>query len=206
MSNGTSPMTHDEDVRLVEGPQDDEGPTMHNALESARAKKNGNALRPWAFAYLYDTLVVVARNLGYALALHGSMTRDLDLIACPWTADAVPAAVLIAAINESAGGFVYEESLGNPREGRDPEQKPHGRLAWSLHFNGQPYIDISVMPCLESLLDALVAEREAREVSDLAGEARWDEEAIGAWEHWLYQDDYDAARDRVEHLLKGEGQ
>ena len=105
-----------------------------------------NALRPWAFAYLYDALVPVAREHGYALALHGSMARDLDLIAVPWTEEAATSDVLIAAITEAAGGFLIEHSPGTPREGRDPTLKPHGRLAWSIHLKGQPYIDISVMP------------------------------------------------------------
>ena len=106
-----------------------------------------NALRPWAFAYLYDALVPVAREHGYALALHGSMTRDLDLIAVPWTEEASSANALIAAINEVADGYVIPYAMGNEvREGSVPEPKPHGRLAWAIHMKGQPYIDISVMP------------------------------------------------------------
>ena len=27
-----------------------------------------------------------------------------------------------------------------------PEQKPHGRLAWSIHFDNGLYLDVSVMP------------------------------------------------------------
>lgn len=112
-------------------------------------KDSRNALRPWAFAWLYDTLVPAAREVGYALALHGSMTRDLDLIACPWTDEAVSAEELISVITEVAGGFVYTTGtgdVGEPREGRDPAVKPHGRLAWAIHFHGQPFIDVSVMP------------------------------------------------------------
>lgn len=43
------------------------------------------------YAHLYPSLVVDARELGYALALHGSMARDLDLVAIPWTDDAASA-------------------------------------------------------------------------------------------------------------------
>ena len=31
----------------------------------------------------------VAREMGYALALHGSMNRDMDLIAVPWVVGAL---------------------------------------------------------------------------------------------------------------------
>jgi hypothetical protein len=120
-------------------------------MAADKEKERRNALRPWAFAWLYDHLVAVARDKGYALALHGSMVRDLDLIACPWTEEAVSAEELIAALTEAAGGFRYDvhdpdQAVGTAREGRDPTPKPHGRLAWAIHFYGEPYIDVSVMP------------------------------------------------------------
>lgn len=43
--------------------------------------------------YLWELagIVAVARELGYALAVHGSLARDLDIIACPWTETATSA-------------------------------------------------------------------------------------------------------------------
>lgn len=49
-------------------------------------------------------LVQVAREHGYALAVHGSLARDLDLIACPWTDDAAPAEYLVETLREKVGG------------------------------------------------------------------------------------------------------
>lgn len=37
------------------------------------------------FACIYHGLCDVARARGYALAIHGTVTSDLDLIAVPWT-------------------------------------------------------------------------------------------------------------------------
>ena len=35
-------------------------------------------------AALYPDLAEIAREHGYALAVHGSLARDFDLIAVPW--------------------------------------------------------------------------------------------------------------------------
>ena len=101
------------------------------------------AFLPWRFAYLYADLVMLARNVGYSLALHGSMARDLDLIAVPWTDDAVSAQDLAHVIAEGTG-----------RALSDFHEKPHGRLAWVIQLGGGPYIDLSVMPRVESKPEA----------------------------------------------------
>lgn len=79
-----------------------------------------------------------ARECGYALALHGSLQRDCDTIAAPWTEAAVSAEDLIARLVERHGLM-----LGNPGDGT---AKPHRRRAWSLHMGGHFYFDVSVMP------------------------------------------------------------
>lgn len=85
-----------------------------------------------------------ARELGYALAVHGSERRDLDLIAAPWTDEAVSAGELAHEIAIAVGGFIPTDETGSAD--RNPTSKPHGRLAWSIHLGGGPYIDLSVMP------------------------------------------------------------
>lgn len=88
-----------------------------------------------------DALVkarIVARAYGYAVALHGSGTRDLDLIALPWVDDAAPAERVAAAIASAVKGYV------NPDH--NPVKKPHGRLCWTIHLGGGPFIDLSVFP------------------------------------------------------------
>ncbi len=99
---------------------------------------------PLAFAWTYSSFLVPrARELGYALCIHGSMTRDLDLVACPWTDDAAPAEELVYALRDEVHGAI------EPADVADPTGKPHGRLAWRIHCGGGPYIDLSVMPRLE---------------------------------------------------------
>jgi hypothetical protein len=66
-----------------------------------------------------------ARALGYAIGVHGSMRRDLDLIAVPWTEDAADRDTLARAIHRAACGL---ENGGADHW----EQKPCGRVATAL--------------------------------------------------------------------------
>lgn len=98
---------------------------------------------------LIEPLREKARELGYALTVHGSLKRDIDLVAIPWTDQAVPARTLAEAIRETAhvvnGAALMREDDPWHREGC-PGLKPHGRLVWTFHLGGGPYIDLSVMP------------------------------------------------------------
>lgn len=103
------------------------------------------------FPSLYYAIVPdakeVARGLGYALLLHGSMSRDLDLVAIPWTAEAAEPEALVEAVRAKFQCWIGDCRLDAEeqvrRGGRD---KPHGRRAWSLHLGGHAFIDLSVMP------------------------------------------------------------
>lgn len=109
--------------------------------------------KPATFAWMVPTLSQLARTHGYALGLHGSMNRDLDLIAVPWTDQASPAEVLVEAIRAAVDGKIDTMAHIGPGDPaadairENPQAKPHGRLAWSIYFCGRMfYIDLSVMP------------------------------------------------------------
>lgn len=88
------------------------------------------------YAALYPTLREVARRHGYALALHGSLIRDLDLVAIPWVQEASSADVLVAAIVDAAGGF----TVGTP------VVKPHGRVGLTIALGGAGgFVDLSII-------------------------------------------------------------
>ena len=84
-----------------------------------------------------------AKTHGYAIAVHGSLGRDLDLVAIPWTEEASTAEVLVEHIKQWIGGT---DNPSHPDKA-GPELKPHGRRAWEIHFQFF-YIDLSVMPLL----------------------------------------------------------
>lgn len=51
--------------------------------------------KPMLYMSVYPKLRQIAIDNGYTLALHGSMTRDLDLIAIAWTEKAIESKQLI---------------------------------------------------------------------------------------------------------------
>lgn len=95
---------------------------------------------PVLYALLYRQMAEAAYDLGYALAIHGSLTRDCDVIAVPWTDNAVSESKLVDAIARVVGhplGCVAGPGV----------KKPHGRRAWGIvPVGGNEYIDLSVMP------------------------------------------------------------
>lgn len=100
-------------------------------------------------AILYPALREVARQHGYALAVHGSLERDIDLIAVPWTDGATkPDSLALALFHVCEAVFTAQwpapESPPAPGSLLNPVVKPHGRLGWVVHLPGT-YIDLSVV-------------------------------------------------------------
>lgn len=98
-----------------------------------------------------------AMELGYAIGVHGTLKRDIDLIACPWTNESVDAIMLageLLKVCQRVNGVAFiKPGDGQPfhRQGC-PGMKWHGRRVWSFHLGGGPYVDLSVMPRREAPL------------------------------------------------------
>lgn len=81
------------------------------------------------------------RNQGYAVAIHGSRVRDLDLVAIPWQETALGPKDVAELIADAIPGVIAGK----------PEKKPHGRVAFTIyprwHYGfDRWYVDLSVMP------------------------------------------------------------
>lgn len=94
------------------------------------------------YAVLYNDMKQKALDLGYSLALHGSMVSDMDLVAIAWVEDASPVEVLVDAINSCLGHTVWKSF----RFHLNKVEKPHRRVAYTLSICGDWYIDLSVIP------------------------------------------------------------
>lgn len=80
----------------------------------------------------------LAKEVGYAIAVHGSLERDLDIIAAPWTDAAIGNHDLLQHIAQGMNARVV-----------DIERKPLGRYAATIQIDGWfKLIDISVCPML----------------------------------------------------------
>jgi hypothetical protein len=100
------------------------------------------------FAQLLPRIKTRAREHGYAIAIHGTMRRDLDLVAIPWVEHAGPPHELVSAIADEVSGYVSPH--GQPGQVLPAgEAKPHGRQAWTIFWGGEIQIDLSVMPRIE---------------------------------------------------------
>lgn len=88
----------------------------------------------------YSIMRIVCWQYGYSLALQGSMTRDLDVVAIPWTKLAVPPEALVHQI---------ADRTKTRMQSKEPTLKEHGRMSWTLFFPGfedPRWIDFSAMP------------------------------------------------------------
>ena len=102
------------------------------------------ASRAPMYAAIYHGLAEVARQYGYALAIHGSLQTDLDLIAVPWVDEASGSQELVEALrNHCQACFDIAGKVGVT------EIKPHGRLAWNLYMDAGAKVDLSVLPRVE---------------------------------------------------------
>lgn len=113
------------------------------------SKNDNPAIREATGAFcrsLLDTILPAIREAakfqGYAVAVHGSLKRDIDLIAVAWTDQARPADEVVRVIVGAVGGV-----LGNCLRIAEPTVKPHGRIAYTLiHPGFAGEIDLSVIP------------------------------------------------------------
>ncbi|RTL31260.1 MAG: hypothetical protein EKK55_01030 [Rhodocyclaceae bacterium] len=103
--------------------------------------------KPAFYAALYPALLETAQYHGYTLAIHGSMVRDFDLVAVPWTESATTADKLI---HDIAAVHCSDDALWKDAAERavaSVSEKPHGRRAYTILLGGGgPRLDISVMP------------------------------------------------------------
>lgn len=109
-------------------------------------------IAPW-YMMTYAKLERIAVRHGWCLTLHGSMSRDLDLVLIPWTDDAEPEEVVLEAIQKFVYGSRYWRK--NKKQSKlHATKKPHGRKAYviTIGIEGQ-YLDISIMPRIKVVDD-----------------------------------------------------
>lgn len=89
------------------------------------------------YAAMYPEIAATVRKHGYALAIHGSLQRDFDLIAIPWIAKpSSPAEVVSVLTTEFSLKLIGK---GTPM--------PHGRTVFTLSCGwGECAIDLGFMP------------------------------------------------------------
>jgi hypothetical protein len=93
---------------------------------------------PFYAAGIYPKLADIFRRHGYALAVHGSVQNDFDLIAVPWVENAGEPEAVVTEVNAA-----FAATFSRP----DPAVRAHGRIAYKLAISfGDCALDISFMP------------------------------------------------------------
>lgn len=114
---------------------------------------------------ILPTMRRVAKDFGYAITVHGSLNRDIDMVAIPWREHNIADPdTLVVRLCGAIGGVTGRCNFytNNQEEFRPNSivkwaEKPHGRIATTLSvWCGQNSgdLDLSVMP-------AVVPEEEA---------------------------------------------
>lgn len=86
---------------------------------------------------MYPGLARIFIDNGYALAVHGSLARDLDLIAIPWIENPSTIDTVLEEVTSTYALKVIGE----------PEKRPNGRLAYTISVGfGDCAVDLSFMP------------------------------------------------------------
>lgn len=105
--------------------------------EASEVTTNGRAV---FYTVLWGSFRQAAIDCGWALALHGSMASDMDMMAMPWVENAQPVEVLIEALSRCIDGTIWKDSHFAP-----PFEKPNGRLVYTLSIFKDYYIDLSII-------------------------------------------------------------
>jgi hypothetical protein len=99
------------------------------------------------YACMWDDLRNAAMDCGWALALHGSLKSDMDIMAMPWIEDAKPVEVMIQSLSDCFTECRFKKYHTVPHVG-----KPHGRIVYTMSIWADFYIDISIMPPHNNLI------------------------------------------------------
>lgn len=124
--------------------------------------------KPSLYAHYFYQLKEIALKYGYNLVLHGSLNRDLDLIAIPWQVELKPHGDMIEEFVEALGGSLLfangvDRSHAPDQDWEKYRTTHHGRMLYLINLNRecfmkdgewtdpQYYIDISVIPALKEV-------------------------------------------------------
>lgn len=117
--------------------------------------------KPSYYAYCFFGLKEIALEYGYNLVLHGSLDRDLDLIAIPWQEKIGDSVEMIKQFAEYLNGklqhYSYDENMNKVYH----TMLHQGRKSYVIDLNRggsfnnwedvEYYVDISVTPTINYL-------------------------------------------------------
>lgn len=118
-------------------------------MNSFDVRKDSPAIRLAQNAYIETLLAellppmrLAAKGCGYALTVHGTLSRDIDVVAIPWAERADKAEHLVDRLCGVIAGLTGRALLLG-----EWTDKPHGRRSVTIiHGGHEAEIDLSIMP------------------------------------------------------------
>ena len=109
--------------------------------------------KPGLYAMFYEQLKDIAEEYGYNLLIHGSLNRDLDLLAVPWVDNPKDEQLMIKEFQEYLTGHTLTDHAGvvpftilpgNRHSYVIDLNRANRRGEWVRFEDSQYYLDISV--------------------------------------------------------------
>lgn len=97
--------------------------------------------KPSLYAYYFEGLKAIAIEFGYNLVVHGSMNRDLDLIAIPWVDDPRDEFEMVKAFSDYINGITLEHKVQYLHS-----TLPGGRKSYVINLNRGGYLNLGHGP------------------------------------------------------------
>ena len=115
--------------------------------------------RPTFYAAMYEDIRYVAIHCGWAIALHGSLSSDMDIIAIPWVDSATSFEHLIEKTSGLFDGNIMAENYLITYN-----EKPHGRTVATIPIWEDFYLDISTVDIRKPMQKIVEQLEELKEV------------------------------------------
>lgn len=96
--------------------------------------------RPAFYACMLEDIRQCAMDCGWAVALHGSLASDIDIMAMPWTEEAIKFEELVNKISR-----LFDENSLSENYTITYDEKSHNRIVATIPIWADFYIDISTI-------------------------------------------------------------
>lgn len=106
--------------------------------------KTSKKWMPAMYVAYFGIIQELANKHGYALCVHGSVTRDFDLIAVPFDEEIRPHHDLLSDIRKTVGLDQVSDKIFDI-----VGHEPHGRTCYTIECGGGGYFDISFTPTMK---------------------------------------------------------
>jgi hypothetical protein len=94
------------------------------------------------YACMWNDFRQAAMDCGWALALHGSLNSDMDIMAMPWTVNAKSSEYMIEHLIKEC---FFDNEITKQCHSVTRNKKPNNRVVYTIPIFGDFYLDINII-------------------------------------------------------------